>query len=370
MNISKKIFVVTNDAEMLLNFRGHIIDRFLVEGYNVTIAAPNITSETKFAEGVSLESISFKGRDTSLIGAFYEMYNIIRLIRKVKPDYVMPFQMKVFVLTCIATLFTPKFKLNFILSGLGNGWSVSFASRVVLNLLFKPCIKLCNRVFVLNTRDYSVIKSLGYNSTKIIMLPGEGVDLCKFSYSEPKVRNSLHFYYIGRTIYPKGIGVFIDAAIEYLQSYKGSAKFFIVGDSSVDDPEHFPVQNYLKDKSNQIKYLGKRNDVHELIIDSNFVVIPSFMNEGLPRVALEAFSVGRPIICTDVPGLSDVADYNYDSFKINCNSVSSLVKAFRQATSMSAEQIREMGMKGHQKIRNYYTNSHVQDIIMMHFQNE
>jgi glycosyltransferase involved in cell wall biosynthesis len=58
-------------------------------------------------------------------------------------------------------------------------------------------------------------------------------------------------------------------------------------------------------KEGRLEYLGHRDDIYELIVDSEVVVLPSY-REGTPRSLLEAASLGRPIITTDVPGCREV----------------------------------------------------------------
>ena len=49
------------------------------------------------------------------------------------------------------------------------------------------------------------------------------------------------------------------------------------------------------------EYLGHIKDVRSIIEKSSIYVLLSY-NEGTPRSVLEAMSIGRPIITTDVSG--------------------------------------------------------------------
>ncbi len=50
-----------------------------------------------------------------------------------------------------------------------------------------------------------------------------------------------------------------------------------------------------------IEYLGATDDVRPSIKACHIYVLPSY-HEGMPRTVLEAMSIGRPILTTDVPG--------------------------------------------------------------------
>lgn len=62
------------------------------------------------------------------------------------------------------------------------------------------------------------------------------------------------------------------------------------------------IKNYL---SNRIVYLGERNDIIDLMIESNAMCLSSIW-EGLPITILEAISVGCIPICTPVGGIPNV----------------------------------------------------------------
>lgn len=59
----------------------------------------------------------------------------------------------------------------------------------------------------------------------------------------------------------------------------------------------------------QIEFLGKRDDVADLMGDSKLFVLSSDY-EGLPMSILEAMAVGLPIVSTDVGGVADVVQNN------------------------------------------------------------
>lgn len=53
--------------------------------------------------------------------------------------------------------------------------------------------------------------------------------------------------------------------------------------------------------SEQVEFLGVRNDVPELLNAADSVLMPS-LNEGFPRTAIEAMAAGKPVIATRVGG--------------------------------------------------------------------
>ncbi|WP_394958752.1 glycosyltransferase [uncultured Helicobacter sp.] len=56
---------------------------------------------------------------------------------------------------------------------------------------------------------------------------------------------------------------------------------------------------------NLITYAGESSDVRGFIQSCSCVVLPSYYKEGVPRVLLEAMSMGKPIITTNVSGCKE-----------------------------------------------------------------
>ena len=55
----------------------------------------------------------------------------------------------------------------------------------------------------------------------------------------------------------------------------------------------------------QVIFTGYRDDVSELMQMADAVVIPS-LTEAQPRVAVQAFAVGKPVVASDVGGVPEI----------------------------------------------------------------
>jgi len=69
---------------------------------------------------------------------------------------------------------------------------------------------------------------------------------------------------------------------------------------------------------------------HEVVlkemIDSNVIIVPSYA-EGLPNVAMESFSIGRPVIGSDVGGILELISHKDDGFIFTSGNKLELIKA-------------------------------------------
>ncbi|MDQ6191453.1 glycosyltransferase [Klebsiella pneumoniae] len=69
-----------------------------------------------------------------------------------------------------------------------------------------------------------------------------------------------------------------------------------------------------------INWLGRSNNVCDLIEQSNIVALPSVYSEGVPRILLEASSVGRACIAYDVGGCDSLIIDNDNGIIVKSNS--------------------------------------------------
>ncbi len=102
----------------------------------------------------------------------------------------------------------------------------------------------------------------------------------------------------------KGIIYLLDAAKKIKQEGK-NIQIVIAGDGVLRaELESLSSRSGLDDI---VKFIGYRSDVHALINMYDVYVLPSLW-EGLPLALLEALSMGKPIIATEVGGNSEIVE--------------------------------------------------------------
>lgn len=123
-----------------------------------------------------------------------------------------------------------------------------------------------------------------------------------------------------RDIKPSGFSnFFLYAGV--LEEYKGvlnlikayediseevEAKLIIVGDGSLKTKiEEDVKKNEMKDKILVLGFVN-RNKLYSLLKDANALIIPSIWPENNPLIAVEALSVGTPIIASNKGGLPEI----------------------------------------------------------------
>jgi glycosyltransferase involved in cell wall biosynthesis len=94
---------------------------------------------------------------------------------------------------------------------------------------------------------------------------------------------------VGRLHPQKGYDVLLDAL-----PYLGDAVVAVAGDG--------PLEEELRARAPQVRWLGRRDDVGDLYAAADVVVLPSVW-EARSLTAQEALRAGRPLVATDVGGI-------------------------------------------------------------------
>lgn len=203
--------------------------------------------------------------------------------------------------------------------------------------------------------DYKLsIEKNFLNKNRIIHL-SNGVNLtAKFNpkivnkTSVNKLRNNLDikendivFSFIGRLVKEKGI-------IELLESFKeiskvhSNVKLLLIGDLHESERDSITI-NRIKQLMNQgnIKYLGFRNDIEQLLYVSDIFVLPSY-REGLPRSIIEAMAMNNAIIATNIRGCREQVVEGINGYLVKKQSIKDLTEKMKLLAA-HPNKVSEMG---------------------------
>lgn len=160
-----------------------------------------------------------------------------------------------------------------------------------INVFFyKKATKKVNGIFAISESvKKSILKIIPWANNKII-LNYNGTDLTKFTPNYKNANLTLKIIYVGRLMKEKGVQNIIEI-LNHINDI--NFEFNIVGDGPYRKTlEEMVLKNSLKDK---IKFLGSRNDVPNLLYESDiFIHLPSY-EEGFGITIIEALASG--LIC-------------------------------------------------------------------------
>lgn len=130
----------------------------------------------------------------------------------------------------------------------------------------------------------------------------------------------MRLIYVGRLEELKGIRVLFEA---WKQMGADAPELMIYGSGPLDDwcRENSAGLNI------QLKGVVTNSDVKKYIAESQALILPTLCYEGFPMTVLEAFSVGTPVICSDLGNAGAVVDDGITGWKFRAGDPGSLVCA-------------------------------------------
>jgi glycosyltransferase involved in cell wall biosynthesis len=143
--------------------------------------------------------------------------------------------------------------------------------------------------------------SFGVPENKIIDIPN-GIEITEQHKNRYADKNRKVIFVGNLSQQPaKGIDILLKAWKKVIQNYP-DAKLSVVGDGPLAVYNDYLVQNNIH---KSVTLLGKREDVKNLLMESDIFVLPS-RREGMPNALMEAMLLGLPCIGTDISGCQDL----------------------------------------------------------------
>ena len=332
----KKLLIIGGYPKSLIQFRGKLLESFVNKGYKVVACSDGNDKEIsmKLHEmGIEYVPANIKRTSINPINDIFLLIQLILIIRKIKPDIVLTYTIKPVIFGMIAARLSGVSKRYAMITGLGYVFTSvnSFGKKILrlaVSFLYKLSLSNAKVVFFQNNDDLNLFRSkrIVSKNADCIRVMGSGVNLDYYNFTEVLAKE-LNFIMVARLLNDKGIREYVEAAknIKKINRYK-KINFYLLGgfDSSPASIQPDDLKKWESDGS--IKYLGEVDDVRPFIRDCSVFVLPSY-REGMPRSVLEAMSMGRAIITTDVPGCRDTVVNNVNGYLVKARSVQDLSTA-------------------------------------------
>ncbi|MEO1055139.1 MAG: glycosyltransferase family 4 protein [Bacteroidota bacterium] len=349
-----KVAIVLNTSWNVYNFRMGLIKALQSNGIAVTVIAPKDRYSEKLIENdceyieVKMDSRGVNPiKDLALVAELYGIY------KRIKPDVILHYTIKPNIYGTIAASLLRIPVINNV-CGLGTVFlKDSVFSRIAI-LMYRFAFKFPKLIFFQNDDDRKLFsKKKIIRKTAVETLPGSGIDLSRFSPAPFKRNERFTFLLVSRLIHDKGIIEYIDA-VKKLKANGFQGKFQLLG---AKDPKHkrgIPeevINEWLE--NNVIEYLGTTDDVRPFIKDADCVVLPSY-REGTPRTLLEAASVAKPIVATDVPGCNNVVKDDFNGFLCQLRDSDDLANKMFKMASLQDQQLERFGNNGRKLVESKF----------------
>ncbi|MGB3181492.1 MAG: glycosyltransferase family 4 protein [Cyclobacteriaceae bacterium] len=341
-----KIAIVLNTSWNIYNFRMGLIRALIDDGHQVYAVAPEDDfSRLLEQEGCIYQKVTMDSRGASPLRDLGLIAELRKIYSRIRPDVVLHYTIKpnIYGTIAAATLGIPA--INNV-SGLGTVFlKDNLVNRTAITL-YRAVFRLPRLVFFQNADDRDLfLKKKLVREQITALLPGSGIDIGRFAYAPYQQKRPFTFLMVSRLIYDKGVSEYVEAA-RILKADGVDARFQLLG---AKDPVHkrgIPldvVDEWIE--SGTIEYLGTTSDVRQPVIDSDCIVLPSY-REGTPRTLLEAASMGRAIVATNVPGCNNVVEDGVNGLLCEAKNVTALADAMRVMAQADEELVRDMGCNG------------------------
>lgn len=296
----QKVLMMCGSSQTVINFRMGLIRAFQAKDINVSVVAlDDDYKDDIITQGIEFFCANTQNRSLNPFGMNKLQKQYFSIIQEVRPDIVFTFMLKPNIFGTRAAKKAGVKKIYSMVEGAGdvfinNGLKWKFIRAVVCKM-YRKSFKSANKVFFLNNDDKTeFIERKLVKPEQCEVIPGIGVDLDHFAYKPLKNYNT--FLMIARMLKTKGVIEYCKAARIVKQKYPDAVFNYLGAEGNIKVKD---IQEYIDDGS--INYLGTTKDVRPYLEDCAVYVLPSY-REGMPMSVMEAESVGRAIIATNVQG--------------------------------------------------------------------
>lgn len=286
--------------------------RFLNQFFEVILVSSpgNDFNEVQSREGVKGLAIKME-REINLISDIKSLFKLIYLFLIEKPKIIHSNTPKSSLLSMFAAWLLRVDLRIYTIGGLRYE-GVFGIKRFILIFIEKITCYFSTHVLCESIGVKNKIEQFGVKGKKIYLLSPSnlnGVDTKHFDpnlYDSYKIRekfnipqNEFVFLFVGRIVKDKGVFELLEA-FKKLCIRNSNTSLYIIGpnDKKGDD---FKLFQNLCLRNYKVRYFDFNNDIREFLALGDCFVLPSY-REGFPNVVLEAGSMGKPVIMTDVNG--------------------------------------------------------------------
>lgn len=243
---------------------------------------------------------------------------------------------------------------------------VIFAIKSGFISKYKYQNKLINRFVAISNAIKIVLEKSNINKQKVDLIY-DGIDLKRFDIIKncnlEKEINPNNYLIVGTTSAldkAKDFPTFLEAVKIILQTRK-DVLFVIVGDGAERDNIQKEAEN--RNISQYIHFAGFQEHIGEYL--KMFDVFTLFSkSEGLGTSILDAMSVGLPIVATNVGGIPEVVEHNYNGFLVNKSDPKELASAILELLN-NEEKRKIYGQNSLQKVKIFDIKETIENYIKL-----
>lgn len=368
-----RILLIASEPASLLNFRGPLMKTLLDRGCKVWAAAPNLTAQQitdiRALGGETLD-IPLQRTGMNPVKDFKFLFAAWRRIRALKPDLVVTYTIKPNIWGGIAAGLAGVESVSMV-TGLGfvftqgeNQSKKMGVLRFAISKLFRISTSFNRRVIFQNPDDRDEFLAAGClaDPSKARLVNGSGVDMAH--YARKPLPKAPVFLMVARLLKNKGVQEYCVAATA-LKAAHPEVRCLLVGgfDPGPDSITKADLDNWV---ARGLEYLGPKSDVRDTLAEASVFVLPSY-REGTPRSVLEAMSMGRAIITTDVPGCRETVQDGVNGYLCQSQNSEAILAAMQHLYD-NPDLREKMGQASYNLACEKYDVHAVNSVLLTHFE--
>lgn len=358
-----RILITTTQDRFFLS---HILGRaayFKNQGNVIAVAAQKTSADLVR----KIELAGFVFYDTGIerqslnpVTQIIALINLFRIHQDFRPDVSYHLGAKsIFYGTFIGRLYNSKVAIVNAPIGLG----FVFASKTFKAKLLRPIVLFLYKLFLNPTRSRVIVENFDdihffiengcLRPQDSFCILGAGVDTDVFCPIPFEERNEICTVVMAsRLIKEKGVWDFVSVAHK-LKQLGVPVRMQLVGEPDFGNPSSITKEDYQGlCLNNEIEYLGYTSNMVPVLQKAHICCLPSYYREGLPKILIEAASVGLVILTTDAIGCKEaVRDNNGFLFRAHdIEKISELI----QILVKNPQEMRQLAQNSRRVAKTYF----------------
>ncbi len=255
-------------------------------------------------------------RELNLLKDIKCLFNIINLLKKNKPDIIHCHSAKAGILGRIAgaylripTVYTP------------HAFSYLSSKKSLKRTLFLTIEKvfrfLPSRIIACSNSEYNrAVNELHFKKNKVYIWNNSIEDMIELTPSKITEKLPKKFICsIGRPSYQKNVKMLLEVILQIKNNIK-DVHLVLLGigreSAEIDKLKEYVKNNDLDKNITMISWLEREETMS--IVKESYMYISSARYEGLPYAVIEALSLSKPCVVTNVDGNKDLITDNYNGY--------------------------------------------------------
>ena len=265
-----KIAVLSSHTPSLFWFRMDMMKEFINKGHTVIALGANSEADwkNKFGEyNIDYRQLYVERNGVNPIKDLKTIGELVRFMKKEKPDKVFAYQAKTVVYGSIAAKINGITEVYSLIAGLGSIFrGNSFKNKIVKTIMkteYWLACKCNKKVFFQNNDDKNEFVHNGLiKDDQTLIINGSGVNIEKFQLTPLPSKSA--FLFIGRLIKDKGVMEYLEACKAVKEKYP-HVRCLLVGpyDSNPSALKLEELQPYID--NGIVEYFGEQSDVRPFI---------------------------------------------------------------------------------------------------------